>query len=128
MRLACMRISRRVRFESSGEIAPHHFSVLAQLKEASMTLGDLADREQVRAPSMTRTVASLVEAELVTRTPAAHDGRVVLIGLTEVGGALLASERAKRDAWMTDRLEGLSPEEQGTLRLATKILERVVTQ
>ncbi len=123
-----MRVSRRVRFESSGELAPHHFSVLAQLKDAPATLGDLAEREQVRAPSMTRTVASLVEAEWVTRTPAPHDGRVALIALTEAGAQMLANERAKRDAWMTVRLETLPPGEQDTLRAATEILERVVAR
>jgi len=128
LRLACMRVSRRVRFESAGELAPHHFSVLAQLKDAPTTLGDLADREQVRAPSMTRTVASLVEAELVTRTADPRDGRVALIALTEAGAAMLASERAKRDAWMTARLEGLTSAEQDTLRGATDILERVVAR
>ncbi len=77
---------------------------------------------------MTRTVASLVEAELVTRTADPHDGRVALIALTEAGAAMLASERAKRDAWMTARLEGLTSAEQDTLRGATDILERVVAR
>lgn len=123
-----MRVSRRVRFESEGELAPHHFSVLAQLKDAPTTLGALADREQVRAPSMTRTVASLVDAELVARTADPQDGRVALIALTEAGEAMLATERAKRDAWMSVRLEGLTSAEQETLRRATEIMERVVAR
>jgi hypothetical protein len=32
LRLACMRISRRVRFESTHEVPPHQFSVLARLE------------------------------------------------------------------------------------------------
>jgi len=31
LRVACMRISRRVRFESESQVLPHHFSVLLRL-------------------------------------------------------------------------------------------------
>ena len=37
LRLACMRISRRVRFESTDAVAPHQFSVLCRLEEAPRT-------------------------------------------------------------------------------------------
>src|SRR5699024_8264817 len=63
LRLACMRISRRIRFESTDEdLAPHHFSVLARLEDGARTPRRLADIEKVSAPSMTRTVGSLVDA------------------------------------------------------------------
>ena len=39
LRLACMRIARRVRFESSDAVAPHQFGVLAQLNESPRTPG-----------------------------------------------------------------------------------------
>lgn len=123
-----MRISRRVRFESASEIAPHQFSVLAQLKVEPATLGDLAEREQVRAPSMSRTVAGLVERELVTRTSDPADGRVVLLSLTGSGLDLLSRARAQRDAWMFARLEGLSEVDQQTLRDATALLAQVVAR
>ena len=67
LRLACMRISRRVRFESTDTIAPHQFSVLARLDGTPRTPRELADIEKVSAPSMTRTVAGLVELGLVAR-------------------------------------------------------------
>ena len=57
LRLACMRISRRVRFESSHDVAPHQFSVMCRLEEAPRTPGELAEIERVAKPSMTRTVA-----------------------------------------------------------------------
>ncbi len=123
-----MRISRRVRFEAASEIAPHQFSVLVQLKAEPATLGDLADREQVKAPSMSRTVAGLVERELLARKHHPTDGRVVLLSLTPAGQGLLRRERAQRDAWMSERLEGLSPAEQDILAKATEILERVVAR
>ncbi|MGB3827984.1 MAG: MarR family transcriptional regulator [Ornithinimicrobium sp.] len=128
LRLVCMRISRRVRFEAASELAPHQFSVLAQLKDDPATLGDLAEREQVKAPSMSRTVAGLVERALVTRTPDPHDGRVVQLSLTGPGREVLNRERAQRDAWMSARLEGLSVADQQVLREATALLARVVAR
>ena len=70
LRLACMRISRRVRYEGAGSLAPHQFSVLARIDEQPRTPGELADLERVSAPSMTRTVASLVAGGWVDRRTA----------------------------------------------------------
>lgn len=117
-----------MRFEAAREVASHQFSVLAQLKTESLTLGELADREQVTAPSMSRTVAGLVERELVTRASDPADRRVVLLSLTESGWDLLRRERAQRDAWMAARLEGLSEVDQQILRDATVLLSAVVSR
>ena len=45
IRLSCMRISRRVRFESDRELPPHQFSVLARLEDAPRTNSELAEIE-----------------------------------------------------------------------------------
>src|SRR5450759_2748658 len=54
LRLACMRISRRVRFESMQAVAPHQYSVMARLDKTALTPRELADIERVSPPSMTR--------------------------------------------------------------------------
>jgi hypothetical protein len=41
-----MRISRRVRFESTHVVAPHQFSVLCRLEEAPRTPSELAEIER----------------------------------------------------------------------------------
>ena len=46
IRLACMRISRRVRFESDRELPPHQFSVLCRLEATARTNSELADIER----------------------------------------------------------------------------------
>src|SRR6476646_4200840 len=89
LRLACMRIARRVRFESSDAVAPHQFGVLAQLQESPRTPRELADYERVSAPSMTRTVNGLVDRGLVARTDDPTDGRQVIVSLTPEGQQLL---------------------------------------
>ena len=108
LRLACMRISRRVRFESTHVVAPHQFSVLCRLEEAPRTPSELAEIEKVSAPSMTRTVAALVERGLVERTADPADRRQVILSLTRDAMTLLKDIRRKRDAWMSVRVGHLT--------------------
>lgn len=128
LRLACMRISRRVRFESTHEVPPHQFSVLVRLEETPRTPGELAEIERVSAPSMTRTVGALVERGLVARTADPSDGRQVILSLTVEGRRVLKEIRHRRDQWMTVRVKSLSPEEQDVLRRAATILSRVASE
>lgn len=128
LRLACMRISRRVRFESTDDLAPHQFSVLARLEDGPLTPRALADIEKVSAPSMTRTVGCLVDDGLVERHDDPEDGRRVLVELTEQGRALLLATRRRRGRWMSERVRELSPEEQATLAEATEILRRIAAR
>lgn len=128
LRLACMRISRRVRFESTQDVAPHQFSVMARLEDNALTPRELAAMECVSPPSMTRTVAGLVELGLVTRTDDPLDGRQVFISLTAQGVSLLSETRRRRDAWMASRLKGISVDEREVLVKATAILTWIASE
>ena len=128
LRLACMRISRRVRYESSHDVAPHQFSVLCRLEETPRTPGELADIERVAKPSMTRTLAALVERGLVGRQADPTVGRQVIVSITAEGRASVRSIRRKRDAWMASRVANLTPEEQDVLQRAAVILDKVAGQ
>ncbi|MDQ6897183.1 MAG: MarR family transcriptional regulator [Actinomycetota bacterium] len=128
LRLACMRISRRVRYESSHDVAPHQFSVLCRLEETPRTPGELADIERVAKPSMTRTLAALVERGLVGRQADPTDGRQVIVSITAEGRASVRSIRRQRDAWMASRVANLTPEEQDVLQRAAVILDKVAGQ
>lgn len=128
LRLACMRISRRVRFESTDIVAPHQFSVMARLQETPRTPRELADIERVSPPSMSRTVAALVERGLVLRADDPTDGRQVILSLTPEGARTLKHIRRRRDEWMASRIKGLSAEEREVLARASEILLRVAGQ
>ena len=128
LRLACMRISRRVRFESTQAVAPHQFSVMARLERGALTPRELAEIECVSPPSMTRTVAGLVESGLVTRADDPADGRQVFISLSAQGLLLLNEIRRKRDAWMATRLTGITAAEREVLVQATAILTRLASE
>ena len=128
LRLACMRISRRVRFESMQAVAPHQYSVMARLDKTALTPRELADIERVSPPSMTRTLAALVERGLVARQDDPLDGRQVFISLTPEGALLLKETRRQRDAWMASRLKGITADEREILVKATAILTRVASE
>src|SRR5664279_2927510 len=128
LRLACMRISRRVRFESTQLVAPHQLSVMARLEKNPFTPRELAAIECVSPPSMTRTVAALVERELVARQDDRLDGRQVFLSLTPLGLSTLKETRRKRDAWMATRLKGISADEREVLIRASVILTRLASE
>jgi DNA-binding MarR family transcriptional regulator len=126
LRIACQRVSRRVRFESSAELPPHQVSALSNLRRRSLTPGELAEVEKVSAPSMTRTVNCLVEKGLVTRVDHPDDGRSKVLNLTEDGRATLDRVAQARDDWMVRQLQVLSKEERLLLGQATDLLNRVL--
>ena len=128
LRLSCMRISRRIRFESASAVAPHQFSVLVRLDEQPRTPRELANIEKVSAPSMTRTVAALVDQGWVDRADDPTDGRQVILSLSPAGRQVLRTTRRAREGWMAVRLEGLTDAEIDVLRRATVILEKVAAQ
>src|SRR5699024_1856987 len=116
------------RFENVEQLAPHEFSVLAKLEKGVLTPRRLADIECVSAPSMTRTVASLVDQGLVRRTDDPEDGRQVQLHLTRQGKKLLVEGRRTRDEWMLSRIEDLSDRECEVLAEAQGILSRVTAR
>ena len=128
LRMACMRISRRVRFESRADVAPHQFSVLVRLEDGPRTPKELAEIEQVSAPSVTRTVNGLVERGLVARSDDPTDGRQVILSLTADGRRVIKETRRRRDQWLATRLEHLTDAERALLAEATALLERVAAE
>ena len=128
LRLACMRISRRVRFESDRELPPGQFSVLARLEGGPRTNSELADIESVSAPSMTRTTSCLVDRGYVSRTDDPDDGRQVILDLTSEGRKALGRIRRHRDRWMLDRFAALTDEERDVLARAQQVLAKVASQ
>ncbi len=127
LRLACMRLARRVRLESTDGLAPHLVAVLARVEDQSRTPRALAEIERVSAPSMTRNVACLVERGLVARTDDPADGRQVIVSITEDGRRTLGEIRVRRDQWLEARLAQLADDERALLAQASVLLERLAS-
>ncbi|SDB90057.1 DNA-binding transcriptional regulator, MarR family [Raineyella antarctica] len=128
VRMVCQQISRRVRFESSTEIAPHQFSVLVKLRHRAWNPGELAELERVSAPSMTRTVNCLVDLGLVEKLADPEDGRQKLVRLTAAGTEVVERTVAARDTWMMQRLSELSLQDREKLAEAVRVLQGVLAR
>jgi DNA-binding MarR family transcriptional regulator len=122
-----MRLSRRLRHQRVDEtLSPTEMSVLGTLARCgSATPGELARKEHVQPPSMTRIVAMLEAKSLVRREPHPEDRRQVVVSRTEQAEAILAESRDRRNAWLAQLIEGLSDEERAVLRQAAPVLEKL---
>ncbi len=127
LRMATFRLARRLRAERAVDtMSDGQFAVLAALTvHGAHTLGQLADRERVTAPSMNRTVSLLEEAGYLTRTPDAVDRRRVTIDLTDDGRRVVDETVRRRDAFVEEALADLTPEERDTLARAALIMRKV---
>jgi DNA-binding MarR family transcriptional regulator len=132
LRISVSRLARRLRVERLGlggtetALSDIQLAALAALdRHEAMTPGELAEHEKVQPPSMTRVIAVLEERSLVRRAPHATDRRQVVLTVTPEGRALVNRVRRRREAWLAQRLQELSPEERAILRSAAPILEKL---
>lgn len=121
------RLSRRLRVERPVDVLPAgRVAVLATLNGCGpMRISALAEAENVRPPSMTRTVSSMEDAGLVVREANPADGRQVVVAITGLGSRTLEEDRRRRQAWFDDHLRALSREERDALRAALPVLQRI---
>jgi|SRR5947207_11636924 len=127
LRDAIGRLNRRLRqTRPLGELTQTQLSALTSLDLAgAMTPRELAEAERVRPPTMTRIVGKLEARGLVGRSPHPTDGRQVILAPTAAGRAVLAGHRRARDAWLAERLAGLTADERDTVARAIEIIERI---
>ena len=132
MRISISRLARRLRVERLGlggtetVLSDIQLAALAALaRHDSMTPGELAEHEKVQPPSMTRVIAVLEERGLVKREPHATDRRQVVLTVTDEGRDVVQRVRRRREAWLAQRLQELTPDERQILRAASPILEKI---
>ena len=129
-RMATFRLARRLRSERAVDtMSDGQFAVLAALSvHGPHTLGELADRERVSAPSMNRTVNCLEESGYLSRTPDETDRRKVNIALTDSGRDVVAETVQRRDSWLEHALSELSDGDRATLHAAAAIMREVAAR
>ena len=129
LRMAMMRMVRRIKRQTDGGQSVSAISALASLRRlGSVTVGELAEAEGVSRPSMTVLVGTLLEQGLVSKAPDARDGRLVRVQATSAGIRALDESRTRRTAYLAQRLGGLVPAELRTLHAAAEILERLLEE
>ena len=129
LRLAIARTARRLRQEAGEELSPSQTAALATIdRHGPLTPSELAVRERIQRPTVTRIVALLEQRGLVQRTRDPQDGRSSLVALTPAGRDLLARGRTRKDAYLARRLRELDGQERATLQRAAAILERLLEE
>jgi DNA-binding MarR family transcriptional regulator len=116
----------RVRDRESG-VGPAQLSALSVLVLGGgpRSLGELAEAEQVRPPTMSRIVAGLVRAGLVRRGKT-EDGRRVRLEATAKGTRILQEGRQRRVESLAHAVSALSEEDREKLSEIIVVLEKVI--
>ena len=122
---AAIHLLRRVRARDSiSGIGPAQLSALSVLVFGGpRSLGELAEAEQVRPPTMSRIVTSLVRSGLVRRKPT-DDKRRFQLEPTAKGTRILQEGRQRRVELLAQVLQALDPKE---LQQAAQLAEFLQT-
>jgi DNA-binding MarR family transcriptional regulator len=124
LRIAVARTARRLRQESGTGLSPTLTAALATVeRHGPLTPSELAARERVQRPTVTRILSTLDKLGLVARAGDPGDRRSSLITVTPAGRELLAAARTRKDAFLSERLDALGAEDRATLERAAALLE-----
>lgn len=128
--LALGRISRQLRrARGPSELGVGTLSALATLVRCGpLRLGDLAAREQVAAPTMSRVIAGLESAGYVQRDADPADGRARLLAATGQGEQLVTGLTSERTRVLAARLDRLTPQQRRGLLPGLRALEQTFTE
>jgi DNA-binding MarR family transcriptional regulator len=123
---ASIHLLRDVRREDEATgISAARLSALSVLVFAGpLSLGNLAESEQVTSPTMSRIVDGLESAGLARREHDADDRRVVSVRATPRGVRVLHQARRRRVRRLTERFAHFSRRELNVLEEASGLLER----
>jgi DNA-binding MarR family transcriptional regulator len=129
LRLDISRMARRLRQEAGALLSPSQTAALVTIeRHGPLTPSELAERERVQRPTVTRVLARLEEAGLVDRAADPQDRRSSLVSISDDGRALLESARARKDAYLARRIDALEPADRAALERAAALLERMLEE
>ena len=130
LRLAITRTARRLRQqEGDSSLSPTLIAALSTIeRHGPLTPSELAQRERVQRPTVTRVVTRLAEAGLIERTADERDRRVARLQVTSDGRKLLRAVRTRKTAYLAKRIDKFDPAEREVLERAAEILERMLDE
>jgi DNA-binding MarR family transcriptional regulator len=119
---------RRVRqLRVEDELTMPERTALSRLDRAGPTTSaELARQEQISPQSIGATFSALQARGLVERRPDPHDGRRVVLAVTEAGAQVLKDKRNARTEFLARALAGgFTQQELKQLAAAAPLLERL---
>ena len=126
---AAIHLLRRVRrTDALTGVPAAQLSALSVLMSGPKTLGEMANAEQVRPPTMSILVSQMEDAGLVRRAGDERDARIVRVEMTAKGKRLLAKGREMRIADVERRLRLQRPEDRAKVAEAITVIERMLRE
>jgi DNA-binding MarR family transcriptional regulator len=126
LRVAVLRLSRRLRKHDLAGLTPSQLSTLASVGVCGpVRLGDLAAAERIAPSTLTRLVNVLEDRGYLLRQPAPDDARAFLVTMTDSGRDVLERIRAEATSLLTDILSTLPPDQLAALEAALPALEQL---
>ena len=124
LRPVLLKLNRELRREiHSLGVTGGQVSLLVAIKYSpGIGVRELAARERMSVPGMSKFIARLENAGLVKGEPVAGDKRRVGLTLTNDGQRVLRSVKSKRTAWLAKRLRSLDDEQLEALDAAIEPL------
>jgi DNA-binding MarR family transcriptional regulator len=117
-------MARRLRQEAGTDLGPSQVAALATIeRHGPLSPSELAERERIKRPTVTRIAANLEGAGLIERVRDPADGRSSSLSATPRAKALLRRLRARKTAFLARRLDDLDAEDRRTLERAAELLE-----
>jgi DNA-binding MarR family transcriptional regulator len=126
LRVAVLRLSRRLRKHDLAGLTPSQLSTLSSVdKSGPVRLGDLAAAERIAPSTLTRLVNVLEERGYLLRQPAPEDARAYLVTITDSGEEALERIREEATSLLTDILTMLPADQLAALEEALPALEQL---
>ncbi|HEV8197272.1 MAG TPA: MarR family transcriptional regulator [Gemmatimonadales bacterium] len=124
---AAIHLLRRLRKqdEAIGLTAARMSALSVVVFGGPVTIGRLAEAEQVSGPTITRLLAGMERDGLLKRARDAKDRRVIWITATPRGSRLLQEGRRRRVAALAGDLASLEPAELALLARAAELIESI---
>jgi DNA-binding MarR family transcriptional regulator len=128
LRPALMRLNRELRREiHSLGVTGGQASLLIQIgREPGVGVNELAARERMSAPGMSKAIGRLEAQGFVTRSQSPDDKRRFGLRLTDEGARVVESVKRRRTAWLSARLRGLEPDDLDRIDAAIEPLLKLL--
>lgn len=120
------RLNRRLAAAPGGLSHGLLMSLATVAKHGPLRPAELAQIEQVSAPSITRTVAELESRNLVVRSVDPDDGRAIQLEVTPQGIDAILKARAARADVIAELLGGLDAADVARIEAALPALEKTL--
>lgn len=126
--LVMIVMASEMRSAGHQAVSPSHVRLLGMLSERPYTLSELAEMQQVSAPTMSNTITALEERGWVTRTRSDVDRRVVTVHIAPAGVQVIEDINNHTRARIAEFISPLSDDDLNLLLAGLTILRDAFTE